>query len=187
LVRTFQSLELFEDLTVWDNLLVACERTGRHQFFLDLFRRSRGSDVEDRARWALRVVGIEPLADRFTRDLSHGQRKLTGIARALAAQPRLLLLDEPAAGLDPHESERFGKVLRRIVDDGTAVFLIDHDMGLMMAVCDDVYVLDFGRLVAHGTPAEIRSNPDVIRAYLGTGESLDGAEPGGSNDESAPK
>lgn len=173
LVRTFQSLELFDDLTVWDNLLVACDQTHWWSFATDLLRRSQGKKVEEQVRWALRSMGIEHLADRLPQDLSHGQRKLAGVARALAARPQLLLLDEPAAGLDAHESAELSKALRRLVDEGISMFLIDHDMGLMLSVCDDVYVLDFGHLVAHGPPAAIRSDPAVIAAYLGTGESLD--------------
>ena len=172
LVRTFQSLELFEDLTVWDNLLVACDTTFWWSVLSDLLRRSHGEKVASQARWALSTTGIEHLSERLPRELSHGQRKLVGVARALAAKPQLLLLDEPAAGLDAIESAELSTRLRGLVDDGVTIFLIDHDMGLMMTVCDYVYVLDFGRVIAHGTPAAIRNDPAVITAYLGTGHGL---------------
>ena len=167
LVRTFQSLELFDDLTVYDNLLVACEKSRWWSIPVDILRRRPPKEAEERARWALRTVGIEHLADRLPEDLSHGHRKVVGVARALAARPKLLLLDEPAAGLDAHESADLSKMLRGLLEEGITIFLIDHDMGLVLSVCDEIYVLDFGRIVAHGTPAEIRRDPAVIAAYLG--------------------
>jgi len=167
LVRTFQSLELFEDLTVWDNLIVMAEPTKWWAFLADIVSPLRTTGVEERAENALNLLGLTEFRDRLTLDLSHGQRKLVSVARSLAAAPELLLLDEPAAGLDTVESQQLGVLLRRIVDDGTTIFLIDHDMGLVLSVCDYIYVLDFGQIIAEGTPAEVRSNPDVIRAYLG--------------------
>jgi branched-chain amino acid transport system ATP-binding protein len=167
LVRTFQSLELFDDLTVYDNLLVACESTRLWSLPRDIFRRSRPPEVEERARWALDTVGAGEFADRLPEDLSHGQRKLIGIARALAGRPRLLLLDEPAAGLDADESGALSKVLRGLLKENISMFLIDHDMSLVLSVCDYVFVLDFGRIVAQGPPSVIRRDPAVIAAYLG--------------------
>jgi branched-chain amino acid transport system ATP-binding protein len=170
MMRTFQSLELFDDLTVCDNLRVACDETHWWSFLTDLLRKKKGKEVDDQVNWALRTMKIEHLADRLPKELSHGQRKLAGVARALAARPQLLLLDEPAAGLDAEESAELSKSLRGLRDEGIALFLIDHDMELMMTVCDDVYVLDFGRIIAHGAPSVIRSDPAVIAAYLGTGQ-----------------
>lgn len=167
LVRTFQSLELFDDLTVYDNLLVACEPSRVWSLPRDLFRRSRPAAIEERVQWALETAGVAEFADRLPEDLSHGQRKLIGIARALAARPQLILLDEPAAGLDADESAALSKVLRGLLDHDMSVFLIDHDMSLVLSVCDYVYVLDFGRIVAEGTPAEVRHDTAVIAAYLG--------------------
>lgn len=147
LVRTFQSLELFDDLTVRENCLVA------------------GSDHP------LDQLGLRDFAERRPTELSLGHRKLVAVARALASSPRLLLLDEPAAGLDTAESAVFGDALRSLVDGGTTVLLIDHDMGLVLGVSDHVTVLDFGRVIANGTPAEIRSDSTVIDAYLGAATS----------------
>jgi len=167
LTRTFQSLELFEDLTVRDNLLVAAERPVWWSFLRDIIMPTRKSGKEEQVEWALSVMGLEEVADKLPSDLSHGQRKLVGVSRALAAKPKLLLLDEPAAGLDTAESQVLGGHLRDFLTRGITVFLIDHDMGLVLNVCDYIYVLDFGIIIAQGTPAEIRTNPAVITAYLG--------------------
>jgi len=175
LVRTFQSLELFDDLTVWDNLLVACETSKWWSLPADLVRR-RSSAVDERIHWALATVGLEGIGSRRPEDLSHGQRKLVGVARALASRPKLLLLDEPAAGLDATESAELHDVLRGLLDQGISIFLIDHDMGLVLSVCDDIYVLDFGQIVAHGDPARIRRDPAVIAAYLGDSAGSEVAE-----------
>jgi branched-chain amino acid transport system ATP-binding protein len=168
LVRTFQSLELFEDLTVRENLLAAAERPTWWSFALDLIRPPKTSaENEARVAGALDVLGLRDIAERLPMDLSHGQRKLVGVARALAAKPKLLLLDEPAAGLDTAESQLLGQHLRNFLETGTSIFLIDHDMGLVLNVCDYIYVLDFGKIIAEGTPAEIRKDPAVVQAYLG--------------------
>jgi Branched-chain amino acid ATP-binding cassette transporter/ABC transporter len=116
---------------------------------------------------ALTRVGLGDLVDVRPSDLSQGQRKLTGVARALAAGPRVVLLDEPAAGLDTVESRRLGERLRAVADSGTAMLLVDHDMGLVLGVCDHVVVLEFGKVISAGTPDQVRRDPAVIRAYLG--------------------
>jgi branched-chain amino acid transport system ATP-binding protein len=167
LSRTWQSLELFEDLSVADNLLVAAERPTWWSLLADLVHLNRKASLADRVDWALAHVGLASFRDAYPTDLSHGQRKLIGVARALAASPELVLLDEPAAGLDTHESQVLGSQLRALLSSGITVFLIDHDMALVLNVCDYLYVLDFGRIVAEGTPAEIRVNPAVVAAYLG--------------------
>jgi branched-chain amino acid transport system ATP-binding protein len=168
LVRTFQSLELFEDLSVRDNLLVAGYPVKWYSFLLDMMHLTpRIGEVEERVDWALDILNLGDAADRMPTDLSHGQRKLVGVARALAAQPKLILLDEPAAGLDTAESQNLGRQLRTFLDHDMSVFLIDHDMGLVLSVCDYIYVLDFGQIIAQGTPAEIREDPAVKAAYLG--------------------
>jgi len=167
LSRTFQSLELFDDLSVQDNLLVAAEDPKWYSFLLDFVNPTRSTGVEEQVNWALEVLDLAEYRHAQPSDLSHGQRKLVGVARSLAAQPRLLLLDEPAAGLDTAESQVLGGRLRSFLDHDITVFLIDHDMGLVLNVCDYIYVLDFGKIIAEGTPDEVRADPNVVAAYLG--------------------
>jgi branched-chain amino acid transport system ATP-binding protein len=186
LVRTFQSLELFEDLSVRDNLLVAAEQPKWYSFLADILMPSRGSrEYREQVEIALDALGLTDLAETHPSDLSHGKRKLIGVARALAARPKLLLLDEPAAGLDTQESQLLGRHLRSFLDLGVSLFLIDHDMGLVLNVCDYIYVLDFGKVIARGTPAEVRADPAVIAAYLGESageaQAAQGAALGGSS------
>ncbi len=166
--RTFQQLELFEDLSVADNLRAAAEPERWWDLLADLVRPRRASSAGANIDWALETLGLSHVHDYKPSDLSQGQRKLVGAARALAARPRLLLLDEPAAGLDTAESHALGERLRSLLDHGITVFLIDHDMGLVLSVCDFIYVLDFGQIIASGTPDEVRSNPAVVTAYLGS-------------------
>jgi branched-chain amino acid transport system ATP-binding protein len=169
LARTFQSVELFDDLTVDENLLVAADHVGVLAALRDLLLPVRQPSRDD-VDWALDLCGLRDVADRRPTELSHGRRKLVGVARALARRPRLVLLDEPAAGLDTDESLELGRRLRTLPEAGVSVLLVDHDMGLVLSVCDEVVVLDFGRRIAHGTPDAIRADPAVIAAYLGGGE-----------------
>jgi peptide/nickel transport system permease protein len=166
LARTFQSVELFHDLTVSENLLVAAERPALLKALLQVLTPARpaGQEAVD---WAVGVTEIADIMDRSPRELSHGQRKLVGVARALACRPSLLLLDEPAAGLDTEETTLLGRRLRSLPGHGITLLLIDHDMGLVLEVCDHVLVIDFGKLIAQGTPAQIRVDSKVIDAYLG--------------------
>jgi len=165
LTRTFQSIELFDDLTVEENLLVATDDVGVISALVELLRARRNS--RGAIDWALSVCGLEDVAQRSPKDLSHGRRKLVGVARALARRPRLVLMDEPAAGLDTHESEELGTHLRSLPSEGVTVLLVDHDMGLVLNTCDYIYVLDFGQLIAEGTPTQVREDERVITAYLG--------------------
>jgi branched-chain amino acid transport system ATP-binding protein len=164
--RTWQSLELFDDLTVFDNLRVAAERQSVGGFLVDLLfpaRHREGTDIE----FALDVLGIAELASMPPNEISQGQRKLVSAARALAARPRLVCMDEPAAGLDTAESREFATRLRMIREAGITVLLVDHDMGLVLDVCDHVHVIEFGVQIAEGTPREITGDPRVVESYLG--------------------
>jgi branched-chain amino acid transport system ATP-binding protein len=166
MTRTFQSVELFDDLNVEENLLVAAERPALWRALAQVLTPIARPGAEAVA-WAAEAVEIGDILERHPRELSHGQRKLVGVARALAGRPSLLLLDEPAAGLDTDETALLGKRLRELPQRGITLLLIDHDMSLVLDVCDHILVIDFGKLIAEGPPAEIRTNQRVIDAYLG--------------------
>ena len=146
--------------------MVAAESPSWYDAALDLVRPRRRRDHRAVER-ALVALGIEDLRDRMPTEISQGQRKLVGVARALAAAPKLICMDEPAAGLDSAESIVLGDRLRRIVDTGVTILLVDHDMNLVLIVCDYIYVIEFGSLIAAGTPAEVSRDQHVIEAYLG--------------------
>ena len=153
--RTWQGTELFDDLDVRENLTVA---TGHRP------TDEPEPDVEN----VLRLIGLEPVAAAYPHELSEGQRKLVGLARAVVARPHLLCLDEPAAGLDTNESELLGRRLRDLANRGQSTLLIDHDMGLVLGICDRVVVLEFGKVIANDLPEVVRTDPAVIAAYLGS-------------------
>jgi branched-chain amino acid transport system ATP-binding protein len=154
MARTFQRLELFWTLSVLDNVLVAAEQAG-------------DPNPADTARAVLERVGVAHLADEQAGSLPTGSARLVEVARALACEPKVLLLDEPASGLDETETRQLGVLLRRLAAEGLAVLLVEHDMSLVMDICDSVSVLDLGRVIASGTPTEVRTHPLVIEAYLG--------------------
>ena len=167
LSRTWQSSELFDDLTVRENLAVAARRPSLWETAKELVTDSPPTDAEA-VDGALELVELGWAADLMPGDLSQGQRKLVGIARAVAMGPRLLCLDEPAAGLDTGESEELGRRLRGLADGGLSTLLIDHDMGLVLGICHRIVVLEFGEVIAAGPPEAVRSDPKVVTAYLGS-------------------
>lgn len=167
LIRTFQSLDLFDDLSVRENLLVAANRPSWWTPLVDAVLPQRRPDHD--IDWALEAVGLIDAAERRPSELANGPRHLLALARAIVGRPQLLLLDEPAAGLDTSETATLGARLRELPARGISVLLVDHDMGLVMSVCETVYVLDFGTIIASGPPAQIRANANVVRAYLGEG------------------
>jgi len=167
LSRSFQSLELFEDMTVLDNLYAACERPGRWTWLIDLVRPG-SRPLPTQVLVAVREFGLQDSLDRPVGDLSYGERRLLAIARAVATSPSVLLLDEPAAGLSDDETRELARLVRRLAEDwGMGVLLVEHDVDMVMSVCDQVVVLDFGRRICAGTPDEVRRDPAVRAAYLG--------------------
>ncbi|MFC6879410.1 ABC transporter ATP-binding protein [Actinomadura yumaensis] len=174
--RSWQAADLYDDLTVRENLTVGA--------YTPDWRRTLKEVVWGRARHDTGVaeqLGITHLLDRPCDGLAAGQRKLVDVARALAGRPDILLLDEPAAGLNTDESRQLAARLRGVVDAGTGVLLVDHDMGLVLAVCDRIVVLDFGRVLAEGTPQQIQRDQAVIAAYLGSSTPPDSARPDSDN------
>ena len=160
LARTFQRLELFTMLTVRENIRVAADTHKRWS-----------RDKEDPAERTERIidrVGLRPCADLRVTSLPTGQGRLVELGRALACKPKIVLLDEPASGQDDNETEQFARLLRELAGEGMAVVLVEHDVQLVMAVCDRISVLDFGRIIASGTPTEIQKDEAVLAAYLGT-------------------
>ncbi len=166
LSRTFQSLELFEDLTVAENVRVPTERARWWRNVGRALGPRRLADDPD-VEWALRQFDLQDVAGRVPGELSQAQRKYLALARAIAARPQILMLDEPAAGLDEAGTAELRARLQRLADEGIGLLLVDHDMALVLEVCTRVFVLEEGRLIAGGSPSEIRTSPDVLRAYLG--------------------
>ena len=169
--RTFQNIRLFNQMTALDNVLIGMDTRLRTRFWhaavrLPLFWREQ-REATGRASENLRFVGLDHAADQLAGNLSYGHQRRLEIARALAMQPKLLLLDEPAAGLNPAESQALMELIRQIRDRGITVLLIEHDMQVVMGISDRIIVLDYGEQIAAGSPAEVRTNPAVIEAYLG--------------------
>jgi len=171
--RTFQNLALFRSMTVLDNVMLGRHSRTRSGFFANALRlpgvaREERSSAE-RARELIRLLELEKVADRRAAELPFGTQKRVELARALASEPELLLLDEPASGLNHEEVGALGTLIRRIRERlRLTVLLVEHHMNLVMSISDRVVALDFGRKIAEGTPSEVRSHPDLIRAYLGT-------------------
>ncbi|MCY1347349.1 Lipopolysaccharide export system ATP-binding protein LptB [compost metagenome] len=171
-VRTFQNVRLFKEMTAVENLLVAQHRHLNTNFFAGLlklpsFRRSEAEALDYAAHW-LEVVNLKEVANRPAGTLAYGQQRRLEIARCMMTRPQILMLDEPAAGLNPRETEDLKALIAMLrAEHGVTVLLIEHDMKLVMSISDHIYVINQGTPLADGTPEEIRGNPDVIKAYLG--------------------
>ena len=173
LARTFQNIRLWKSQTVFDNVLIAKHCRATSNVFSATFRLNRKEEAEQRAHVAelLNTVGLYDVKDELATSLPYGKQRRLEIARALAAEPQLLLLDEPAAGMNPQETDELTAFIGEIRDKfHLTVFLIEHHMNLVMGISDRIYVLDFGKLIAEGTPAEIQDNKRVIDAYLGVAD-----------------
>lgn len=172
LARTFQHIELFAHMSVLENVMVGSHSRARAGMVAAALRlpamRAQERGMQERARQCLRLVGLDGAPEQAdAKSLAFGQQRLLEVARALAADPTILLLDEPAAGLSTAESAHLGELVKRIRDHGITVLLVDHDMELMMGISDEVVVLDHGEKIAEGTPRDVQRNATVIAAYLG--------------------
>lgn len=170
--RTFQNIRLFSELSVLDNVKIAYHSHVKYGILESVLRvgryHSEEEEIEQKAIRFLDVFNLSHKKDEIAKNLPYGEQRRLEIARALAAQPKLLLLDEPAAGMNPQETQQLMEMIRWIRKEfNLTILLIEHDMSLVMGVCERIYVLEYGSIIAHGTPLEIKNNPRVIEAYLG--------------------
>jgi branched-chain amino acid transport system ATP-binding protein len=171
LIRTFQGATLFHQLSVLDNVRVGCHRGAKANLLGRIVGRDRTTEsaADRKAYGILEFFGLRELAGEIASNLPHGHQRALGMAVALAADPKLMLLDEPFTGMNPEETRRMAGLVRRLRDEqNVTVMLIEHDMQAVMGLCETITVMNFGRLLAQGTPKEVRSNPAVIEAYLGS-------------------
>ena len=173
IARTFQNIRLFKSQTVFNNVLIAMHMRRTSNVFTATFRLNLKEEhrMREEAMELLKIVGLDGVADELATSLPYGQQRRLEIVRALATHPKLLLLDEPAAGMNPQETEELGRFIQEIKEKfKLTVFMIEHHMNLVMGISDRIYVIDFGKQIAEGTPKEVRDNPAVIAAYLGVDE-----------------
>ncbi len=173
IARTFQNIRLFKSQSVFNNVLIAMHMRRTSNVFTATFRLNLKEEhrMREEAMELLKIVGLDGVADELATSLPYGQQRRLEIVRALATHPKLLLLDEPAAGMNPQETEELGRFIQDIKEKfKLTVFMIEHHMNLVMGISDRIYVIDFGKQIAEGTPKEVRDNPAVIAAYLGVDE-----------------
>lgn len=170
LIRTFQGTTLFQEFSVFDNVRVGCHKSARSGFISSILGLNRESErlADEKAREILQFFDLYDLADEPTTNLPHGHQRALGMAVALAADPKILLLDEPFTGMNPEETRRMMELVERVCDRGITIMLVEHDMQAVMNLCSIITVMNFGSLLVEGTPEEVRSDPAVIEAYLGS-------------------
>lgn len=172
IARTFQNIRLFQDMSALENVLSGCHCRMQSGIFSSMFRlpaqRREEKNATEQAMRELAFVGLENMWNNQAKNLSYGNQRLLEIARALATKPRLLILDEPAGGMNEHETQQLIQLIFAIQKRGISILLIEHDMSLVMKVCDNLVVLEYGAVIATGTPEQIKKNPAVVAAYLGS-------------------